>query len=234
MIQKTRPHENFTPVSNEVFRDKRLNLTDRGLLATLMSLPPNWDFTVEGMAAILPDGRGRIKSSLKRLEKIGYITVIHERDKDGRFAKNRLIMNSVAGQTHNDHPSAENRPADNRPAEKDEQYKNTNNTRTKNTRVRDDPEGLPQSDYEELVNEFGKELVDSQIKKIKEKRYTHCMNRDTIRAWCEEKTGRTQGKLDTPFNNFEQREYTSEFFEHIENKDMKSGNTNGDRADQES
>lgn len=32
----------------------------RGMLLTLLSLPPDWDFTVEGMTKILPDGRDRI------------------------------------------------------------------------------------------------------------------------------------------------------------------------------
>ena len=139
MIEKTRPHENFTPVSNEVFRDVRLNLTDRGLLTTLMSLKPNWDFTVEGMAAILPDGRNRIKNSLKRLERLGYITVVHEREENGRFARNRVIINSIPGQSQDGYPSAENRPTDKRPADYREQYKNTNNTRTNNTRMKDEP-----------------------------------------------------------------------------------------------
>lgn len=166
MIQKTRPRENFTPISNDVFRDTRLNLTDRGLLTTLMSLKADWEFTVEGMAAILPDGRGKIKSSLKRLEGLGYITVLHERERNGRFAKNRLILNNTARSPQAGNPLAENRPADNRPAENDEQYKNTNNSRSKDTRtINEKPKNLfhnfdqreyPPDFYEDLENRLAR------------------------------------------------------------------------------
>lgn len=217
MIEKTRPQENFTPVSNEVFRDVRLNLTDRGLLTTLMSLKPNWDFTVEGMAAILPDGRNRIKNSLKRLERLGYITVVHEREENGRFARNRLIINSISGPPDDD-PSAENRPTDKRPADYREQYKNTNNTRTNNTRMKDEPYDLPQDDYEYLVSKYGKEEVDRQIKKIRERKYTGCMNTKTIEAWCKESLIRKKKKPQTQFSSFEQRDYPPEFYEELERR----------------
>lgn len=166
MIQKTRPLENFTPINNDVFRDTRLNLTDRGLLTTLMSLKADWEFTVEEMAAILPDGRGKIKSSLKRLEGLGYITVLHERERNGRFAKNRLILNNTARSPQAGNPLAENRPADNRPAENDEQYKNTNNSRSKDTRtINEKPKNLfhnfdqreyPPDFYEDLENRLAR------------------------------------------------------------------------------
>ncbi|MBE6017832.1 MAG: helix-turn-helix domain-containing protein [Lachnospiraceae bacterium] len=218
MIEKTRPQGNFTPVSNEVFRDVRLNLTDRGLLTTLMSLKPNWDFTVEGMSAILPDGRGRIKSSLKRLERFGYITVIHEREENGRFARNRLIINSISGPPDDDEPSAENRPTDKRPADYREQYKNTNNTRTNNTRMKDEPGDLPQDEYEYLVSKYGKEEVDRQIKKIRERHYIGCMNRETIEAWCKESFVRKRKIPQTQFSSFEQRDYPDDFYEELERK----------------
>ena len=162
VIQKSRPQENFTPISNDVFRDARLNLTDRGLLTTLMSLKTDWNFTVEGMASILPDGKGRIKSSLKRLESLGYITVSHERDRDGRFAKNRLILNNTVRSPQISNPLAENRPTDNRLAENNEQYKNTNNSKLNNTRtINEKPKNLfhnfdqreyPPDFYEDLEN----------------------------------------------------------------------------------
>lgn len=40
----------FFVVGMDVAKDQRLGLTERGMLLTLLSLPPDWDFTVEGIA----------------------------------------------------------------------------------------------------------------------------------------------------------------------------------------
>ena len=39
---------------------------------TVMSLPPEWDFSVKGIAVILPDGRDSIYACLDELYKFGY------------------------------------------------------------------------------------------------------------------------------------------------------------------
>ena len=59
-IVKSEASGQFCVVGMDVAKDQRLNLTERGMLLTLLSLPPDWDFTVEGMTKILPDGRDRI------------------------------------------------------------------------------------------------------------------------------------------------------------------------------
>lgn len=220
MIQKTRPPENFTPISNEIFRDERLNLTDRGLLMTLMSLPVNWDFSVEGMSKILPDGKSRIKSSMKRLEEFGYIEIIQERNDAGKFAKNRLIINNQLKSQPTDTPSAENQPTDKRPAENHTQYNSNTNTRSNNTKSKREVGALPNNDYEDLVNIYGKAEVDYQIGKILDRNYSGCMNKETIGAWCLERQGRKKKHRPNPFNNFDQRKYSSDFFDDIEQKMM--------------
>lgn len=65
--------EKYTIVSTDVFMDKRLKLVDRGLLTTMLSLPDNWDFSIAGLAAIVPDGETAVRSALTRLEKLGYL-----------------------------------------------------------------------------------------------------------------------------------------------------------------
>ncbi len=65
--------EDFTVVSTQMYRDKRLTLKDRGLLGTMLSLPENWDFSIKGLAAILDDGEKAVRNSLQHLEEIGYL-----------------------------------------------------------------------------------------------------------------------------------------------------------------
>lgn len=121
-------------IGNEIFRDERLNLVDRGLLSTLMSLPESWEFTVSGMEAILPDGKDRIKQSLKRLENFGYVTIRQERNSKGEFERNIVEVRSQLTKPSADLPSAENPSTVKRPADNPSKYKNNyskNNNKNK-------------------------------------------------------------------------------------------------------
>lgn len=60
-IVKSEAPGQFFVVGIDVAKDHRLSLTKRGMFLTLLSLPPDWDFTVEGMIKILPDVRDCIK-----------------------------------------------------------------------------------------------------------------------------------------------------------------------------
>ena len=65
--------ENFLIVSKIFLQDKNLSIAERGLLATMHSLPNNWEFSVSGMTKILPDGKSKIGTALDGLIKKGYI-----------------------------------------------------------------------------------------------------------------------------------------------------------------
>jgi hypothetical protein len=63
----------FTTIHNTMLRDMRLGATERGLLLTMLSLPDNWNFSIKGLARILPDGYTKIATALKNLAKNGYL-----------------------------------------------------------------------------------------------------------------------------------------------------------------
>ena len=58
----------FVVVNKAIAMDKDLNMRDRGMMLTLMSFPPEWNFSIKGLEKIVPDGRDAISSSLQRLE----------------------------------------------------------------------------------------------------------------------------------------------------------------------
>ena len=76
--------QGFTIVENKILKDMNVNTRDRGMYATLCSLPDGWELAVRGLAAILPDGKATITSSLNSLEKAGYL-VRHSRKVRGRI-----------------------------------------------------------------------------------------------------------------------------------------------------
>ena len=84
-IAKSEASGQFFVVGMDVAKDRRLSLTERGMLLTLLSLPPDWDFTVEGITKILPDGRDRIRTAMNNLKKYGYVRQVQGRREDGSF-----------------------------------------------------------------------------------------------------------------------------------------------------
>ena len=48
--------KNYTMMSNQHLKDKRLTLKAKGLMSVMLSLPENWDYTLRGLAAISKEG----------------------------------------------------------------------------------------------------------------------------------------------------------------------------------
>lgn len=70
---KRHVQKGFTTVNNDFLRDTSLALAERGLLITMLSLPDGWNMSGRGLASILPDGRDKVFSTLKKLERKGYL-----------------------------------------------------------------------------------------------------------------------------------------------------------------
>ena len=84
-VLKNKTQKNFTMISNNILRDNKLRMTDRGTLCTICSLPDGWNFSVAGLSAIVPDGKSALSRSLKRLEEIGYLRRKTIHGKQGKF-----------------------------------------------------------------------------------------------------------------------------------------------------
>ena len=76
---------NYTTISNVLFKNKSLSITDRGLLCTVLSLHNSWELTVSGLQSILPDGRDKIRASLNRLIALGYCKRVKSICDNGKF-----------------------------------------------------------------------------------------------------------------------------------------------------
>ena len=71
-VNKTK---DYTIMSNEHLRDKRLSLKAKGLMSEMLSLPEDWDYSIAGLAAINKEAQGAIESALKELKEAGYLIV---------------------------------------------------------------------------------------------------------------------------------------------------------------
>ncbi|MCD7725848.1 MAG: helix-turn-helix domain-containing protein [Clostridiales bacterium] len=78
-------NSNYTTLSNYHFKDKRLSWKAKGLLSTMLSLPEDWNYTIEGLAALAGDGTKSTNSGLAELEEYGYLIRTQLRGENGRF-----------------------------------------------------------------------------------------------------------------------------------------------------
>jgi len=117
---------NYTVISNVFVRDNRLSLKAKGLMAVVMSLPEDWNFSVGGLMSVINEGKSAIYSAVKELKQYGYCEVVPVRDEKGKMAGNDYIFSEESQeqkeeqkdteskeQPHTDYPHPENPHADN-------------------------------------------------------------------------------------------------------------------------
>ena len=75
----------YTVMSNHHLRDKALSLKAKGLLSQMLSLPEEWDYTLQGLAYINREQIDAIRQAVHELERAGYIVRTRERDNRGRL-----------------------------------------------------------------------------------------------------------------------------------------------------
>ncbi|MBR4093510.1 MAG: hypothetical protein IKK32_06550 [Oscillospiraceae bacterium] len=76
--------KDFTVIHNEFVKDERLGIEEKGMLLLLMSLPEDWDFSIEGLTKISRSGKCKVSNALNKLKKYGYFRRIRQIDENGR------------------------------------------------------------------------------------------------------------------------------------------------------
>ena len=79
-VEKTR---GYTVMSNHHLRNHALSLKAKGLLSQMLSLPEDWDYTLQGLAQINKESIDAIREAVRELECAGYIKRSRERDERG-------------------------------------------------------------------------------------------------------------------------------------------------------
>ena len=75
----------FTVMSNYHFQDKEISLKAKGLLGLMLSLPSNWDYSVNGLVSIVKENKAAVQTALKELEEHKYLKRTRVQDETGRF-----------------------------------------------------------------------------------------------------------------------------------------------------
>ena len=72
-VMRVHKKKNYTVMSNYHLKEKEMSLKAKGLLSVMLSLPDNWDYSIAGLVAICKENETAINSTLKELEKFGYL-----------------------------------------------------------------------------------------------------------------------------------------------------------------
>lgn len=149
--------KDFTVMSNYHFQDKEISLKAKGLLGLMLSLPSNWDYSVNGLVTIVKENKAAVQSALKELEEHKYLKRTRVQDETGRFD----YVYDIYEKPYDKLPCTENRCTDiqcteNRCTENQPQI-NTNKQSTNKQNTKE----LNTNEYKEKNNK--KESVNSVI-----------------------------------------------------------------------
>ena len=102
----------YTVMSNHHLRNHTLSLKAKGLLSQMLSLPDDWDYTLQGLAQINKESIDAIREAVRELERAGYIERSRERDERGCL---RGTVYTIYEQPHTEPTSEE--PAQEEPTQ---------------------------------------------------------------------------------------------------------------------
>ena len=67
--------KNYTCMSNYHLRDTNISLKAIGLLSKILSLPDDWDYSLNGLVAICKEDIRSVRNALNELKENGYVTI---------------------------------------------------------------------------------------------------------------------------------------------------------------
>ena len=161
-IFRIKKNTNYTVMSNCHLKDKTMSLKAKGLLSLMLSLPDDWDYSVNGLVAICKENKTAIQNTLRELEENGYLIRTKIKNEKGQFDYEYDVYETpYSDNLQLDYPRLENLCTDNLWLGNQPQL-NTKELNTKELNIDNQymSEGVekaePVKDYEEKFNIFYK------------------------------------------------------------------------------
>ena len=96
-IFRVEKNKNYTVMANYHLRDKELSFKAKGLLSYMLSLPEDWDYSLNGLASVSKEGIKAIKNIVAELKERGYLKIIKLRGENGQYQYDYLIREIPEG-----------------------------------------------------------------------------------------------------------------------------------------
>lgn len=101
-VFRVEKNREFVVMSNRFLRNKDMSLKAKGLLALCLSLPDDWNYSLNGLVAICKESLTAIRSTLKELEEFKHLKRVKKKDEKGKFVY-EYILYEVPYETINPH-----------------------------------------------------------------------------------------------------------------------------------
>lgn len=122
MVFKIDKNKNYTVMSNYHLRDKNLSFKAKGLLSFMLSLPENWDYSLNGLVAASKESKKAIRGIINELRENGYLVTEQTRGEKGYYKYNYIIYEEPhIVEIEKNNPDTQKGYADEGNAEKDTQ-----------------------------------------------------------------------------------------------------------------
>ena len=165
MVFKVEKNKNYTIMSNYHLRDKKLSLKAKVLLSFMLSLPEDWDYSLNGLCSLCKESEVTIKSTLKELKDNEYLVIEKVRGDKGYFEYNYIIYEHPYNKIlEKNNPEGQNPPLDDPQVENRTQI-NTKEINTKkqidkiDKTINEDEEQNSSSFYFEKNHAITKDLI---------------------------------------------------------------------------
>jgi len=106
---RTEKTSDYAVIAKHHLRNKTLSYKAKGLLTFMLSVPPEWDWSLIGLAALSSDGIDGVRSGIRELERHGYLTRRRIRDPSGRLGDTEYTIHEIPQATDGNIP---NKPPD--------------------------------------------------------------------------------------------------------------------------
>lgn len=105
-VNKTK---DYTVMSNSHFKERGMSLKAKGLLSIMLSLPDDWDYSINGLVTLSKDGKDSVMKALNELEDFGYLVRTQTADDKGRFAgyEYNIYENPITESPYTEKPNTE-------------------------------------------------------------------------------------------------------------------------------
>lgn len=102
MIVRSKPTVEYTTVHNGTLRDTRLSFRARGILAYILSMPPDWTVTSAVLSTRGTEGRDAVRMALRELRDAGYIVTTRHQDDAGHWRTLHTVYDTPVTNAVND------------------------------------------------------------------------------------------------------------------------------------
>lgn len=84
-VFRVEKNREFVVMNNKFLRNGEMSLKAKGLLALCLSLPDNWNYSINGLVSICKESQTAIRSTLKELEEFNHLKRNRLKDEKGQF-----------------------------------------------------------------------------------------------------------------------------------------------------